>query len=155
MRAHIIQILATSLAPCIIASKMPETVVLNWFAIVRQGERPRKVLVQWMQIGLTQSTTGVVRSEFSNQVVYPAQLWFDKQVLIGDADAQAGLDRPTELSSDSHTSSGLVFIGGGARGLSHARVLRELVVRGYVLSDIVGTPLRAVVGATYAISSHW
>lgn len=54
-----------------------------------------------------------------------------------------------------HKSFALVFSGGGARGLSHAGVLKALVARGYVPSAIVGVSMGAVVGATYALNDDW
>ena len=45
--------------------------------------------------------------------------------------------------------------GGGARGLSHAGVLRTLVARGYIPSVIVGVSMGAVVGTTYAMNDDW
>ncbi|WP_223228167.1 patatin-like phospholipase family protein [Lutimaribacter pacificus] len=45
--------------------------------------------------------------------------------------------------------------GGGARGLSHAGVLRALVARGYTPSAIVGVSMGAVVGTTYAMNDDW
>ncbi|MBA3910746.1 MAG: hypothetical protein C0524_12900 [Rhodobacter sp.] len=52
-------------------------------------------------------------------------------------------------------SFALVFSGGGARGLSHAGVLRALVGRGHVPSAIVGISMGAVVAATYALNENW
>ena len=57
--------------------------------------------------------------------------------------------------NNAHKPFALVFSGGGARGLSHAGVLRALVGKGYVPSAIVGVSMGAVVGATYALNSNW
>lgn len=54
-----------------------------------------------------------------------------------------------------HRPFALVFSGGGARGLSHAGVLRALIGKGYVPSAIVGVSMGAVVGATYALNDNW
>ena len=54
-----------------------------------------------------------------------------------------------------HRSFALVLSGGGARGLSHAGVLRALVARGYIPSAIVGVSMGAVVGSTYAMNDDW
>lgn len=58
-------------------------------------------------------------------------------------------------SDKTHKSFALVLSGGGARGLSHAGVLRALISRGYVPSAIVGVSMGAVVGATYALNDDW
>ena len=62
---------------------------------------------------------------------------------------------PARLRGKAHKSFALVFSGGGARGLSHAGVLRALASRGYVPSAIVGVSMGAVVGATYALNDDW
>lgn len=49
----------------------------------------------------------------------------------------------------------LVLSGGGARGYSHAGVLRVLLRWGYRPSAIVGVSMGAVVGTAYAASSDW
>ena len=54
-----------------------------------------------------------------------------------------------------HRPFALIFSGGGARGLSHAGVLRALVGKGYIPSAIVGVSMGAVVGATYALNENW
>lgn len=54
-----------------------------------------------------------------------------------------------------HKSFALVLSGGGARGLSHAGVLKALITRGYVPSAIVGISMGAVVGSTYALNDDW
>lgn len=54
-----------------------------------------------------------------------------------------------------HKSFALVFSGGGARGLSHAGVLRALIARKYIPSAIVGVSMGAVVAATYALNDNW
>ena len=58
-------------------------------------------------------------------------------------------------SGKAHKPFALVFSGGGARGLSHAGVLRALIARGYVPNAIVGVSMGAVVGATYALNDDW
>ena len=63
-----------------------------------------------------------------------------------------GLAKP---GGKTHESFALVFSGGGARGLSHAGVLRAFVAKGYVPSAIVGVSMGAVVGATYALNDDW
>lgn len=60
-----------------------------------------------------------------------------------------------KMDSRPHKSFALVLSGGGARGLSHAGVLRALKVRGFVPSAIVGVSMGAVVGATYALNDDW
>lgn len=54
-----------------------------------------------------------------------------------------------------HKSFALVFSGGGARGLSHAGVLRALIAREYIPSAVVGVSMGAVVAATYALNDNW
>lgn len=61
----------------------------------------------------------------------------------------------TTQRTGTHKSFALVFGGGGARGLSHAGVLRALVGQGYVPSAIVGVSMGAVVGTTYALNDDW
>lgn len=56
----------------------------------------------------------------------------------------------TKASTATHKCFALVLSGGGARGLSHAGVLRALIARGYIPSAVVGVSMGAVVGATYA-----
>ena len=58
-------------------------------------------------------------------------------------------------SRNAHKSFALVLSGGGARGLSHAGVLKALITRGYVPSAIVGISMGAVVGSTYALNDNW
>ena len=58
-------------------------------------------------------------------------------------------------SRNAHKSFALVLSGGGARGLSHAGVLKALITRGYVPSAIVGISMGAVVGSTYALNDEW
>ena len=55
----------------------------------------------------------------------------------------------------SHRSFGIVLAGGGARGFSHAGVLRGLHHLGYTPSVVVGVSMGAVVGATYALNDNW
>lgn len=54
-----------------------------------------------------------------------------------------------------HKSFGLVLAGGGARGLSHAGVLKALNHWGYFPSAVAGVSMGAVVGATYALNDDW
>lgn len=61
----------------------------------------------------------------------------------------------TETPQPRHKSFALVLSGGGARGLSHAGVLKTLVARGYIPSAIVGVSMGAVVAATYALNDNW
>lgn len=56
---------------------------------------------------------------------------------------------------DRDKSFALVFSGGGARGMSHAGVLKALVAMGCFPSAIVGVSMGAIVGATYALNEHW
>lgn len=63
--------------------------------------------------------------------------------------------RQTAPGSKRHKSFALVLSGGGARGLSHAGVLRALIARGYVPSAIVGVSMGAIVGSTYALNDDW
>ena len=63
--------------------------------------------------------------------------------------------RQTAPGGRGHKSFALVLSGGGARGLSHAGVLRALIARGYVPSAIVGVSMGAVVGSTYALNDDW
>jgi NTE family protein len=58
----------------------------------------------------------------------------------------------TKASTATHKCFALVLSGGGARGLSHAGVLRALIARGYIPSAVVGVSMGAVVGATYALN---
>lgn len=62
---------------------------------------------------------------------------------------------PAIPSRNAHKSFALVLSGGGARGLSHAGVLKALITRGYVPSAIVGISMGAVVGSTYALNDDW
>lgn len=61
----------------------------------------------------------------------------------------------TKASTATHKCFALVLSGGGARGLSHAGVLRALIARGYIPSAVVGVSMGAVVGATYALNDKW
>ncbi len=54
-----------------------------------------------------------------------------------------------------HRPFSLVLGGGGARGFSHAGVLRALEYEGYRASAIVGVSMGAVVGVTYALRRDW
>jgi len=54
-----------------------------------------------------------------------------------------------------HKSFALVLGGGGARGLSHAGILRALIHNDFRPSAIVGVSMGAVVGATYALNDNW
>ncbi|MBL8996267.1 MAG: patatin-like phospholipase family protein [Gemmatimonadales bacterium] len=49
----------------------------------------------------------------------------------------------------------IVLSGGGARGFSHAGVLRGLDHLGYRPSAVVGVSMGAIVGATYASRADW
>jgi NTE family protein len=49
----------------------------------------------------------------------------------------------------------LVLAGGGARGFSHAGVLRALEEEGFRPSAIVGVSMGAVIGVTYALRLDW
>lgn len=44
----------------------------------------------------------------------------------------------------------LVLGGGGARGLAHIGVIRALAAKGYIIDEIVGCSIGALVGAAYA-----
>ncbi|MGR3722633.1 patatin-like phospholipase family protein [Abyssibius alkaniclasticus] len=65
------------------------------------------------------------------------------------------MTRHAQRNNRPHKSFALVFSGGGARGLSHAGVLRALISRGYMPSAVVGVSMGAVVGATYALNDDW
>lgn len=65
------------------------------------------------------------------------------------------MTRQADTSERPHKSFALVLSGGGARGLSHAGVLKALVARGYIPSAIVGVSMGAVVAATYALNDNW
>jgi len=54
-----------------------------------------------------------------------------------------------------HKPFGLVLGGGGARGLSHAGILRALNHLGYYPSVIAGVSMGAVVGASYSLNNQW
>lgn len=60
-----------------------------------------------------------------------------------------------ETSRRPHKSFALVLSGGGARGLSHAGVLKSLITKGYIPSAIVGVSMGAVVASTYALNDNW
>lgn len=45
----------------------------------------------------------------------------------------------------------LVLSGGGARGLAHIGVIKELTKRGYEISSITGTSIGALIGAMYVL----
>lgn len=60
------------------------------------------------------------------------------------------------MSSERQTRSfTLILGGGGARGFSHAGVLRALERRGWTPSAIVGVSMGAAVGAAYALRDDW
>ncbi|UTW64730.1 patatin-like phospholipase family protein [bacterium SCSIO 12741] len=44
----------------------------------------------------------------------------------------------------------LVLSGGGARGLAHVGVIRELEERGYTITSIAGTSMGSIIGGVYA-----
>ena len=69
--------------------------------------------------------------------------------------AEFELTRMIQPGGGAHKPVTLVFSGGGARGLSHAGVLRALVAGGYVPNAVVGVSMGAVVGATYALNDDW
>ncbi|MEA3246835.1 MAG: patatin-like phospholipase family protein, partial [Gemmatimonadota bacterium] len=65
---------------------------------------------------------------------------------------------PSAAQAGSHRAGRpytLVLGGGGARGFSHAGVLRALDRLGHPPSAIVGVSMGAVVGATYALRPDW
>ncbi|MFV2033639.1 MAG: patatin-like phospholipase family protein [Halocynthiibacter sp.] len=59
------------------------------------------------------------------------------------------------ISRKQRRTFALVFSGGGARGFSHAGVLKALVEKGYLPSAIVGVSMGAVVAATYTLNPNW
>lgn len=48
-------------------------------------------------------------------------------------------------------SAALVLSGGGARGIAHIGVIRELEKRGYEITSLAGTSMGALVGGIYAL----
>lgn len=54
-----------------------------------------------------------------------------------------------------HKPFGLVLVGGGARGLAHAGVLKALDHLGYRPSAIAGVSMGAVIGAAYSLNPNW
>lgn len=64
------------------------------------------------------------------------------------------------MESSSKTSLSLVLSAGGARGLAHIGVIRELEARGYRIDAISGSSMGALVGGFYALGkledyAHW
>lgn len=45
----------------------------------------------------------------------------------------------------------LVLSGGGARGLAHIGVIKELTQRGYEIASVTGTSIGALIGAMYVL----
>lgn len=65
---------------------------------------------------------------------------------------QAGADDPdTFLPSRDGERISLVLSSGGARGLAHIGVIRELEARGYRIDTIAGCSMGALVGGLYAL----
>ncbi len=60
-----------------------------------------------------------------------------------------------EPAPNTHLPFTLVLGGGGARGFSHAGVLRALEIYGFRPHAIVGVSMGAVVGAAYALRDDW
>lgn len=56
-----------------------------------------------------------------------------------------------ENNNKSHKEIALVLSGGGARGLAHVGVIRELEDQGFKIKSITGTSIGALVGGLYAL----
>ena len=78
--------------------------------------------------------------------------WLDRREVAGHhhirPDVDADMARLARI--ESHTAVGLVFAGGGARGLAHLGVYRALQERGVDVDYVGGTSIGAIMGALVA-----